>query len=210
MKENTTSTESNILAAAEKLFLERGFKSTSTTDIAREVGCNQALVHYYFRTKENLFNKIFYAKFETVMRFIDSSMRDDSEAYFKFLSANPNMPYFIFNELIRDPDRRKTVRNNLIRHQSNLQVLNRLNDMVHNAVKKGQIRDIDPLDLIFDAISLVVFSFISAPIFIDLLGRDASCTEEFIRHRKEEICILLTRGLLPDTNTARQHDATGL
>lgn len=220
MKENTTSTESNILAAAEKLFLERGFKSTSTTDIAREVGCNQALVHYYFRTKENLFNKIFYAKFETVMRFIDSSMRDDSdifqnirnitEAYFKFLSANPNMPYFIFNELIRDPDRRKTVRNNLIRHQSNLQVLNRLNDMVHNAVKKGQIRDIDPLDLIFDAISLVVFSFISAPIFIDLLGRDASCTEEFIRHRKEEICILLTRGLLPNTNTARQHDATGL
>ena len=220
MKENITSTESNILAAAEKLFLERGFKSTSTTDIAREVGCNQALVHYYFRTKENLFNKIFYAKFETVMRFIDSSMRDDSdifqnirniiEAYFNFLSANPNMPYFIFNELIRDPSRRKTVRNNLIRHQSNLQVLNRLNDMVHNAVKKGQIRDIDPLDLIFDAISLVVFSFISAPIFVDLLGRDSSCMEEFIRHRKEEICTLLTQGLLPDTNTARQHDATGL
>ncbi len=220
MKENTTSTESNILAAAEKLFLERGFKSTSTTDIAMEAGCNQALVHYYFRTKENLFNKIFYAKFETVMRFIDSSMRDDSdifqnirnitEAYFKFLSANPNMPYFIFNELIRDPDRRETVRNNLISCQSNLQVLTRFKSMVDNAVKDGQIRDIDPFDLIFDAISLVVFSFISAPIFIDLLGRDSSCMEEFISHRKEEICILLTRGLLPDTNTARQHDATGL
>ncbi len=220
MKENTTSTESNILAAAEKLFLERGFKSTSTTDIAMEAGCNQALVHYYFRTKENLFNKIFYAKFETVMKFIDSSMRDDSdifqnirniiEAYFNFLSANPNMPYFIFNELIRDPSRRETVRNNLISCQSNLQVLTRFKSMVDNAVKDGQIRDIDPFDLIFDAISLVVFSFISAPIFIDLLGRDSSCMEEFISHRKEEICILLTRGLLPDTNTARQHDATGL
>lgn len=94
-----SSTELNILAAAEKLFLEKGFKAASTTEIAREAGCNQALVHYYFRTKENLFDKIFYAKFETVMDFIDRSIRDDSnifnsissiiDEYFHFLTENP-------------------------------------------------------------------------------------------------------------------------
>jgi AcrR family transcriptional regulator len=58
------SMEQAILEAAEKLFLEKGFASTSTTQIAREVGCNQALVHYYYRTKENLFNTIFENKFK--------------------------------------------------------------------------------------------------------------------------------------------------
>ena len=61
VKENPTM-EIQILETAEKLFLEKGFASTSTTEIAREVGCNQALVHYYFRTKENLFNTIFEQK----------------------------------------------------------------------------------------------------------------------------------------------------
>jgi AcrR family transcriptional regulator len=58
-----SSMEQSILDAAEKLFLEKGFAATSTTQIAKEVGCNQALVHYYFRTKDNLFNRIFEKKF---------------------------------------------------------------------------------------------------------------------------------------------------
>ena len=51
--------EQRILDTAEKLFLDRGFALTSTTEIARIVGCNQALVHYYFRTKERLFDAVF-------------------------------------------------------------------------------------------------------------------------------------------------------
>ena len=47
--------EQQILQCAEELFLEKGFSLVSTTDIAKKAGCNQALVHYYFRTKENLF-----------------------------------------------------------------------------------------------------------------------------------------------------------
>ena len=58
------SMEEAILETAERLFLENGYASTSTTQIAKEVGCNQALVHYYFRTKENLFNTIFEKKFK--------------------------------------------------------------------------------------------------------------------------------------------------
>ena len=51
--------EEQILRAAEELFMEKGFDAVSTTDIARKVGCNQALVHYYFRTKDNLFLQVF-------------------------------------------------------------------------------------------------------------------------------------------------------
>ena len=55
-------TEAAILEAAEKLFMEQGFASTTTMQIAKRAGCNQALVHYYFRTKDNLFEKIFEEK----------------------------------------------------------------------------------------------------------------------------------------------------
>ena len=54
MKENL---EQQILAVAEELFIANGFDGTSTTMIAQKVGCNQALIHYYFRTKENLFQQ---------------------------------------------------------------------------------------------------------------------------------------------------------
>ena len=51
--------EKSILEAAESLFLEKGFARTTTTMIAREVGCNQSLIHYYFRSKEKLFQLVF-------------------------------------------------------------------------------------------------------------------------------------------------------
>ena len=208
-----SSTELNILAAAaEKLFLEKGFKAASTTEIAREAGCNQALVHYYFRTKENLFNMIFYAKFETVMDFIDRSIRDDSDifksissiigAYFHFLTENPKIPYFLFNELTQNRERRKYIREVFLSSKRGQTVFSRLQSMVERGNRTGTIREIDPLDLIIDGMSLVVFSFIAAPIFIDLLGRDGNTASEFLEHRKKEITTLLINGLRPAGETS--------
>ena len=55
-------TEQTILKVAEVLFLKRGYAQTSTTEIAREARCNQSLIHYYYRTKENLFTRIYEKK----------------------------------------------------------------------------------------------------------------------------------------------------
>jgi AcrR family transcriptional regulator len=62
---NKQNMEKTILEAAEKLFLEKGFAMVSTTQIAKVAGCNQALVHYYFRTKDRLFEAIFAEKLKT-------------------------------------------------------------------------------------------------------------------------------------------------
>ena len=208
MKENTPSgTELQILDSAEKLFLEKGFKSTSTTDIARDAGCNQALVHYYFRTKENLFKQIFDKKFETMIEFIDSNLKEEYgifdnlrgllNAYLDFISASPNTPYFLLNEFVSNPGRRTHIRNAFLTNQRGQAVFLRFYGLVQRAVRDGVIREIDPLDLIFDILSLAVFSFITAPIFIDMLGRDQASRQEFSEHRKEEIMTLLTQGLQP-------------
>lgn len=221
MGNTTSNTEQQILASAEKLFLQKGFSATSTTDIARNAGCNQALVHYYFRTKENLFNRIFDAKFDSVMDFIDSSMKDDSDifgnirnavgAYFRYLSENAYTPQFIFNELMQNPVRRRHIREAFLTSRRSSQVFARIQAMVEKAAEAGTIRKIDPLDLIFDGMSLVVFSFITAPAFVDLMGRDSSSLNNFLEHRKEEIITLLTQGLRPassDTGSPQHESGT--
>lgn len=208
MNENTrtsNSTESQILLSAEKLFLERGFNATSTTDIAKDAGCNQALVHYYFRTKDNLYKRIFDAKIEQLLDFLGRNMKEDGDifqtidnilnAYFDFLHDNPKSPFFILNEMVKNPDRRKYIREAFLTNQRRRDFYRQFCDIVEKAVEKGEIYPIDPLDLFLNALSLSVFSFITAPVFIDLLGRDTSTIEMFIEHRKSEIIKLLTRGI---------------
>ena len=76
-RERDQSTEQAIVTAAEELFLERGYAKTSTVEIAKRAGCNQALVHYYFRTKENLFQEIFSKKILAFLRGVVSLDQQD-------------------------------------------------------------------------------------------------------------------------------------
>ncbi len=62
MKQESENMEQRILEAAEELFMDRGFAGTTMARIAEKAGCNQALVHYYYRTKERLFEQVFEAK----------------------------------------------------------------------------------------------------------------------------------------------------
>ncbi|NOR20993.1 MAG: TetR family transcriptional regulator, partial [Xanthomonadales bacterium] len=47
-----------ILEAAEKIFAMNGFRGAATGDIAREAGIPKANVHYYFKTKEDLYREV--------------------------------------------------------------------------------------------------------------------------------------------------------
>ncbi|HHU97380.1 MAG: TetR/AcrR family transcriptional regulator [Bacteroidota bacterium] len=205
MRNNTSNTESQILASAEKLFIEKGFKGTSTTAIAKDAGCNQALVHYYFRTKENLFQKVFLGKFKQLFEQIKvpleretdffSKLENMVDVYFNFMIQNPKIPYFIFNELITNPRRRKQLRELFMQKPHQDDVYHQFCASVEKAISQGVIRDIEPLDLLMDVGSLVVFSFLMAPIITDFLDLDQSHLTDFVDHRKREALTLLFQGL---------------
>lgn len=63
-------TEQNILDAAEAIFLEKGYSGTTTTEIAKRAGVNHAMLHYYYRTKENLFEIIFEKQVKKYSKFV--------------------------------------------------------------------------------------------------------------------------------------------
>ena len=200
----TENTEAVILAAANKLFAQRGFNATSTTDIAREVGCNQALVHYYFRTKENLFQKVFISQLESIIQRLQTplvkgddiftTLRHIVDTYFDILDKNPQTPSFLLSEMLLNPERESiillSVRESLLLQD----FFQRFSESVSQAIARGQIRPIDPKELYFDIISLVVFSYLAMPMAQNIMQIDQSYS--YLQQRRQQVYDLLAFSLI--------------
>ena len=198
--------ENEILMAAEDLFLEKGFAGTSTTDIARRVGCNQALVHYYFRTKENLFLRVFNGKVETILTTLQKplleqgaeftdKLRSTIGAYFDFLTANSRLPFFVINELLCNKERLQSAYIYFMQNTSHNNVFGLIDSVVQAEVQKGTIRPIETVDFVLNIVSLTVFNFVVLPIYSDLSGSTEAEKTEFINNRKEEVIRLVINGM---------------
>ena len=199
------SMEERILACAERLFLNKGYNLTSMTEIAREAGCTQALVHYYFRTKENLFSKIFEGKFHL---FIDCIVRKEDEnlpfeeivavrtsRLFDLMAANRRLPFVFLSEFIINPDQRFSLKDNIVSLCA--EATSRLETMIAAEVEGGRIRPVGTMDITLNMFSLVVTFFIVLP-FLEETGivTDAN-RDEFIEQRRQEILKTLIGGLRP-------------
>src|SRR5574344_2245215 len=207
MSETHLNTEQQILQSAEELFLEKGFSNTSTTEIAKRAGCNQALVHYYFRTKENLFQQIFIVKIEL---FLKTFMIEENEGdfftkmerriglYFDMLSNNRKLPFLILNELVLSKERRDFIRENFIKNEGRQQIYYMFDKEIQNEIIKGTIRPIETFDLLSNVVSLTIFTFLSLPIVGDVLEKNKEEKNEYILHWKKEVIDLIIRGIKKD------------
>src|SRR3979411_1323520 len=108
--DSALSTEEKIKEAARIVFMKKGYSATRTRDIAEEAGINLALLNYYFRSKEKLFNIVMVGNFRQFIRGISVNLLDETAsidekikrlvtAYIDFLSVNPDLPIFIINEI---------------------------------------------------------------------------------------------------------------
>jgi TetR/AcrR family transcriptional regulator len=117
MTENDKQTEEKIFEAATDVFVEKGMDGARMQDIATHAGINKALLHYYFRTKDQLFNKVFekiagrmFSKFAPVFDEnipLEEKIRFFFNAHISFMKENPRLPGFILNEINRNPARIK-------------------------------------------------------------------------------------------------------
>jgi len=197
--------EKRILWVAERLFLEKGFSGTSTTEIAKTVGCNQALIHYYFRTKEKLFWDVFSPKMEQVVEYLDAPL-DESvdffdrianiiDFYFGILELDERLAPFIVNELIMHPGRWDTFRDRFLRSDSRSRAFKRFEDMVMEENQKGTIQDVEAIDILLNIMSLTISAFIVAPKGFARDECDSNARKEYLSSRKENIKSLIINGL---------------
>ena len=203
--ERNQNIEKRILWVAERLFLEKGFSSTSTTEIAKTVGCNQALIHYYFRTKEKLFWDVFAPKVEQVVEYLDAPL-DESigfverisnviDFYFGILELDERLAPFIVKELIMNPERWDKFRDRYLRNESRSTAFNRFENMVHEEIANGTIREMRPIDLLMNIMSVTISAFIVAPKGFASGECDRNARKAYLDDRREDVKKLIINGM---------------
>ncbi|MDD4032708.1 MAG: TetR/AcrR family transcriptional regulator [Bacteroidales bacterium] len=200
-----SNTEQSILETAERLFLRKGYAMTSTTEIAREVGCNQALVHYYFRTKDKLFEAIFEKKVRLFVSTLltvtneevpfEEKLRKRIEAHFEIIRANPRIPFLFFNELTTNPERLKAFIEKI--REIPKSVIDKIGDELQSEIQKGNIRPMKTFDLIVTIVALNVALFISSPVIRAATGVSDEEFNEIVERRKKENVLIILRSLKP-------------
>lgn len=201
--EKDISMEQTILEASERLFLEKGFALTSTTEIAKAAGCNQALVHYYYRTKDKLFASVFKKKAMVFLKgFIQISdepipfaekLKRKIESHFDMLSANPQIPFLFMNELLTNPSRVGAIREQL--GELPFSIIAQFEKELAAEVAKGTIRPIALIDLILTVFSLNVMPFLIKPIIKEITGMSEADQRAFLQKRKQENVTTILRSL---------------
>ena len=173
MSENVElTTEQAIMEAAEELFLENGYARTSTIAIARKVGCNQALVHYYYRSKENLFGLVFRKKISIFLSFFLEVSQEDMpfkdklakriSAHFDMIRANERLPVMFFNEIATNGELAKRVLENF--SDLPLPVILQLQSELDAEYDAGRICKTQATDLVFNIFSMNLIAFLTKPL----------------------------------------------
>jgi len=181
--ENNLSTEEKFKEAARVVFTKKGYAATKTRDIAEEAGLNLALLNYYFRSKENLFEIVMQEKILLLFSLISPIVNDDSTSleqkidgisvrYIDMLLQNPDLPLFVLSEIKNNPER----------FGKNFQVDNII--MRSHFVRQLSERNksVNPLQLIISFIGMLVFPFVAKPV----LQGSGVVTEEIFSNLMEE------------------------
>lgn len=188
-----TGTEKIILDAARQVFIRKGFDGARMQEIANEANINKALLHYYFRSKDKLFMAIFIGVIQSFLtstielihnpeHTLFEKIRLFVEKYISMLQKNPYLPGFILNELNRRPERIIGIFKSpgLDTHD--------FNNLVRDEIRKGNIRDIEPEQLLINMISMCLFPFIGKPlintIILQNLDKDFNL---FMEERKRTV-----------------------
>lgn len=184
-KNNTISTEEKILIAASKVFTQKGYAGTRTRDIAEEAGINLALLNYYFRSKEKLFQKVMLAKFQELFSEILPVLTDEtttldfkidkaSETYFKILSNNPTLPLFIIGEIQKNS---AGIRNSfpIEKVLKNSAIISQIKERKPNS---------NPFHYLFNFLGMTIFPFVAKPLFMSFELMDEASFQQFVEERK--------------------------
>lgn len=196
-------TEKTILEAAGKVFTQKGFAAARMEDIAKEAGINRALLHYYFRSKDKMFDLIFDQRVheffsglgEIILseRNLEEKIRAIIEHEITVLLAHPYLPIFVLQEVNQNPERMLEHARKAGAHPSIL--LKKFSIQVKEEIKKGKIRAIDPSQLLMNIMSMAIYPFIAKPVIKTILETDDVGFEIVMKRRKKEVTDFILQAL---------------
>jgi len=203
-------TEKRILQAARAVFIRRGTSGARMQEIAEEAGVNQALLHYYFRSKERLseavFNEAAGRMFPMVIQILgnDDTIEKKIEGivatYVDNMSRSPFLPGYLISELHHHPERIRQLIEGVagIELSTALKpVLEKLDKQIAAEVKAGRMRRISAQQFMANLISLCVFPFAAQPMLRAAFGLDEDGFAKFIATRRKELPQFIMSAITP-------------
>jgi TetR/AcrR family transcriptional regulator len=208
--ERDRGTEQRILDGANAVFLRRGTAGARMEEIAKEAGVNQALLHYYFRTKDRLAEAVFRRAAQqllpTVIEILGSTIDLETKVErvvhveLDYLSRTPYLPAYLLSELHHNPERSGqfiAAITGMTPEEARPKVLTALRRQIDERVKAGTMAAITPEQFIVNLISLCIFPFAARPMIMGVLGLDQAEFARFIEERRRLLAPFFLRALRP-------------
>jgi AcrR family transcriptional regulator len=193
-------TEKRILQAAISVFQRKGMAGARMQEIADEANINKAMLHYYFRSKQQLFEAVFmgaFAKLAPQLNFIFASeaplfekIKAFVSGYIDFITENPYLPSFIIQELNNNPE----FVNTFLSHEGRPNPAPFLKQ-IEGEIEAGTIKKIHPKHLLIDLLSLCAFPFVAKSMLTVLLELPEGEFDQLMEERKTKISQLIIENI---------------
>src|SRR6185295_18130949 len=198
--ERDRDTEQRILDAAHGVFVRRGTAGARMQEIAAAAGGNQALLHYYFRSKDRLSHAAFERAASQFMPAVIQVLASDAELELEHLARAPYLPGYIISEVTHHPERaRQLIASITGRTPEDVrpQVVAMLRKQIDARVRRGTMRPIAPEQFIVNLMSLCVFPFAARPMIAAMLGMDQAAFDQFLARRRQDLPAFFLGALRP-------------
>jgi TetR/AcrR family transcriptional regulator len=201
-----TDTEQKIFAAALEVFSEHGRAAARMQDIASRAGINKALVHYYFRSKDKLYEEVFDYLVERYFSLIgdaiveaetfEDTLRTFIDMLLDIMQENPQLPRFMLREMSSgSPVFIQRMRDIIVSHQ--LETPRVFIRQFRKAIARKEIAPLDPVQTLFSLLGACFYFFVAHPIVSAIAPDIETHRKQFIARRKKELFSLFYHGLQP-------------
>lgn len=185
-------TEEQVLEAAKVVFQEQGFSGARMQEIADVAGINKSMLHYYFRSKDKLFQQVFQDSirqfFPEIFKVLNSELalvpkvEKLVETYYEMFKEHPHLPRFVIHEMNQHPERfRKFVKN------TGIEIPEVFVNQIQSEIESETMRKIDPREFIINTIGLCVFPLIARPMIETVFDMNEEQYQQFLEQRKKEL-----------------------
>lgn len=198
--------EEKIAESALEVFVNKGFAGARMQEIADRAGVNKALVNYYYRSKEKLYEVVFKRLLDPMVENLASILDDEADIFisieklirghFRFIQSHPEGPLLIAKGISFSREKKKgAISNVLIKQIRQSGIPIKMLERIQNAIDQGEIRAVDPVHLIVNIMSMNIMYVIVKPIFTGIFDQNSADVKLFENNREDEIVNLIISSL---------------
>lgn len=200
MADKTQDTEEQIFDAASRVFQHKGYAGARMQEIADEADINKSMLHYYFRTKDKLFQQVYQREmgrfFPVIFNVLgsedplDTKVEQLIDAYYSFLSDNPRMAQFVIHEMNQHPDRfHKFI------DAQGIKPPEAFERQIKQEIEAGNMDPVEPRQLLISIVGLTLFPYLAQVMIRGMFDMDEQQFIQFLKDRKAFLVNFILHGI---------------